>query len=183
MGIVENIKDLCKQRGTSIPKIEKELGFGNGAIYNWDKNSPTVGKLQQVADHLGSSIDFLISGFDQEIIDSIKSLSNYNGAKSYFLEDVLTFLIPEIEKLKKEYWDVPFDATPTDMILLIRETPLSREFKNDLLCLLERVKEQLKSIQPETIAAHHDGDEWTEEELADIERFKEFVRSKRNAKN
>lgn len=32
---------------------------------------------------------------------------------------------------------------------------------------------------PHTIAAHHDGDDYTEEELADIEKFKEFVRSKR----
>lgn len=31
----------------------------------------------------------------------------------------------------------------------------------------------------ETIAAHHDGEEWTEEELEDIERFKEFIRMKR----
>lgn len=30
-----------------------------------------------------------------------------------------------------------------------------------------------------TIAAHHDGDEWTEEELEEIERFKAFIRSKR----
>jgi len=31
----------------------------------------------------------------------------------------------------------------------------------------------------DTIAAHHEGDEWTEEELEDIEKFKEFVRSRR----
>lgn len=31
----------------------------------------------------------------------------------------------------------------------------------------------------ETIAAHHDGDDWTDEELEEIERFKEFVRMKR----
>ncbi len=31
----------------------------------------------------------------------------------------------------------------------------------------------------ETIAAHHDGDDWTEEELEDIEKFKEFVRMRR----
>lgn len=35
----------------------------------------------------------------------------------------------------------------------------------------------------ETIAAHHDGDEWTEEELEEIERFKEFVRMKRQQKD
>lgn len=31
----------------------------------------------------------------------------------------------------------------------------------------------------DTIAAHHEGEAWTEEELADIEAFKEFVRMKR----
>lgn len=31
-----------------------------------------------------------------------------------------------------------------------------------------------------TIAAHHDGEEWTEEELQAIEEFKQFVLSKRN---
>lgn len=32
----------------------------------------------------------------------------------------------------------------------------------------------------ETIAAHHDGTTWSEEELAEIEKFKEFIKSKRN---
>ena len=34
----------------------------------------------------------------------------------------------------------------------------------------------------ETIAAHHEGDDWTEEELEDIEKFKEFVRMRRGQK-
>lgn len=34
----------------------------------------------------------------------------------------------------------------------------------------------------ETIAAHHEGEDWTEEELEEIERFKEFVRMKRQQK-
>lgn len=33
--------------------------------------------------------------------------------------------------------------------------------------------------EPLTIAAHHEEEEWSEEELAEIERFKEYVRSKR----
>ena len=33
--------------------------------------------------------------------------------------------------------------------------------------------------EPETIAAHHDSNEWTEEEFAEIEEFKKYVRSKR----
>jgi len=38
---------------------------------------------------------------------------------------------------------------------------------------------QIKPDPIETIAAHHDSEEWTEEELEEIERFKEFVRMKR----
>lgn len=37
----------------------------------------------------------------------------------------------------------------------------------------------MDNLEIDTIAAHHDGDEWTEEELEEIEKFKEFVRSKR----
>lgn len=36
--------------------------------------------------------------------------------------------------------------------------------------------------EPDTIAAHHDSEEWTEEELEEIERFKQFVRLKRKEK-
>lgn len=35
------------------------------------------------------------------------------------------------------------------------------------------------NYEPETIAAHHDEEEWTDAELAEIEAFKDFVRSKR----
>lgn len=37
--------------------------------------------------------------------------------------------------------------------------------------------------QPKTIAAHHDGDEFTEEELQSIEQFKEFVKNRRKNKH
>ena len=41
------------------------------------------------------------------------------------------------------------------------------------------VKEQ-KAATVDTIAAHFDGDEFTEDELNEIRRFAEFVKSKRN---
>lgn len=36
-----------------------------------------------------------------------------------------------------------------------------------------------KNDDIDTIAAHHDDEDWTEEELEDIERFKAFIRSQR----
>lgn len=34
--------------------------------------------------------------------------------------------------------------------------------------------------EPKTIAAHHENDEWTLDELEEIEKFKKFIKSKRN---
>lgn len=34
----------------------------------------------------------------------------------------------------------------------------------------------------QTLAAHHDGDDWTKEELDELEQFKAYVRSKRQNK-
>lgn len=39
-----------------------------------------------------------------------------------------------------------------------------------------------EKFEPETIAAHHDNDDWTEEELQDIEEFKELLKLKRQLK-
>ncbi|MDW5299450.1 MAG: XRE family transcriptional regulator, partial [Sedimentibacter sp.] len=39
-----------------------------------------------------------------------------------------------------------------------------------------------KSEDIYTLAAHHDGDEWTEEELQSIEDFKNFIKNKRDNK-
>lgn len=33
--LVENIRSLSKSQGTSLTRLEKELGFGNGTIGRW----------------------------------------------------------------------------------------------------------------------------------------------------
>lgn len=42
------------------------------------------------------------------------------------------------------------------------------------------MKVMAKTVEPQTIAAHFDGDEYTEEELEQIRQFAEFVKSRRN---
>lgn len=37
----------------------------------------------------------------------------------------------------------------------------------------------IDTTEPQTIAAHHDNEEWSDEELGEIEKFKEYVKSKR----
>ncbi len=71
-------------------------------------------------------------------------------------------------------WERDVSSPDIDMVVLLAEYyGVSTDFilgKSDFRSRIE------------TIAAHHDGDTWTEEELADIEKFKEFVKMRREQK-
>ena len=58
--IFSKISALCKERGISIAKLERETGLGNATIRGWETSSPTVDKLKLVADYFGVSIDNLV---------------------------------------------------------------------------------------------------------------------------
>lgn len=57
---VNVIKKLCAAKGISIPELERELDFGKGSIYNWNKSYPNLNNLIKVADYFNVSIDSLI---------------------------------------------------------------------------------------------------------------------------
>lgn len=59
MSLVNSIKKLCRSKNTSLPKLERELGFSNGSIYKWDENAPSITKVLQVAQYFGVSVDSL----------------------------------------------------------------------------------------------------------------------------
>lgn len=107
MTTLERVKELCKSRGITVKRLEEKLEIPNNTIYQWKRITPSLDKIQKVADFFGVSIDYLLGRTDQ------KSL-------------------------------------PEDTV--------------------------------HTFAAHHDGDEWTEEELEEIEEFKRFVAMRREAR-
>lgn len=197
MSIVENIKSLCKQHDTSIPKLEKEFGFGNGAIYNWDKNSPSVDKLQKVASYFKVSTEYLLLGFERTML--VEFVNSIKGGRSFekFSEDTGI----DVDELTKICLGLILERPSSDTLERIANNTLDfipqRELDRGLLLriagyrTLADIEEDFKDesfdeedkYAPTTSASHHDADEWTEEELEDIERFKEFIRSKRRGKN
>lgn len=62
MSIVERIKKSCKENGTSMNALEKELGLGNGTIRLWDTKEPGSNKVIMVAERLGLSLDYILTG-------------------------------------------------------------------------------------------------------------------------
>lgn len=65
------ISDLCKQHGIAITALEKELGFGRGYIgkFKTGGTSPTVKKLQQIADYFGVPVSDLVPGSERAETD------------------------------------------------------------------------------------------------------------------
>ena len=66
MGLYEQIRDIAKEKGYSINKLEHELGFARSSINKFNKNKPSVEKLQQIADVLGVSLDYIMTGNDSK---------------------------------------------------------------------------------------------------------------------
>jgi len=59
--IFDCISKLCKDRGITVSKLERETGISNGTISKWNTCSPSVKNLKAVADYFGMTIDALIS--------------------------------------------------------------------------------------------------------------------------
>ena len=88
--MVNRIIALIKEKGMSVDSVEKQLGFGNGAIKRFGINSPSIDKIILLSDFLNVSIDYLIYGNEkklplkdneQELVDFYNMLPEYGQAK------------------------------------------------------------------------------------------------------
>ena len=62
MQIVDRIKAKCKEKGTTMGTLEKELGFANGTIRNWDIKTPGLDRAYKLANRLEVSLEWIITG-------------------------------------------------------------------------------------------------------------------------
>lgn len=77
----DRIQKLCRNNSISIAKLEKDLGFGNGSIYKWEKSSPSIEKVQKVASYFNVSFDYLYYGFE---LTELSQMINYIKDKRSF---------------------------------------------------------------------------------------------------
>ncbi|MCM1305426.1 MAG: helix-turn-helix domain-containing protein [Butyrivibrio sp.] len=78
MNLVSRIKEKCTEKGTTIKKLEREIGLGNGTISRWDTSIPSYDKVIKVADFLQVSFYWLIFGKEAEdLTPEEQQLVNY----------------------------------------------------------------------------------------------------------
>lgn len=58
--IFDNVKRICDEKGISIWRLEKDLGFSNRSICKWNESEPGIRKVQKVAEYLNVSIEELL---------------------------------------------------------------------------------------------------------------------------
>lgn len=122
--MVDRICELIKKKGMSISAVEKQLGFGNGAIKRFEKNSPSIDKVISLSNFLNVSIDYLVYGKDHlnntnisnsNIVDHSHGTITINSSSVSKEPKTKTENVPEqtvINETTKELIEV-FESLPT----------------------------------------------------------------------
>lgn len=60
MSIVNRIKELAEEKGTTLAGLERTLSISHGSIRKWDSSSPSIDKVDKVAKYFNISLDYLL---------------------------------------------------------------------------------------------------------------------------
>lgn len=111
MTIYERIESLRKSKGLSQGKLEKQLGFSNGSISKWKNSTPKVERLQKLADFFGVSVEYLMTGKE----DEQKEKDNTDDLKQKFEE--LKELLESGKMQPLRYDGQPIDDNTKELLL------------------------------------------------------------------
>ncbi|QQP84247.1 helix-turn-helix domain-containing protein [Pediococcus acidilactici] len=76
----DRVKEISKKRGLSLAQLNEKAGFKPNVIYSWKTKSPSIDKVEAVANVLGVSVDYLLGKEEKvsttnEPVDLDKALS------------------------------------------------------------------------------------------------------------
>lgn len=66
----EKIKELSKKRGLSLNQLEKKLGYSRNTLYSLKRQNVSTKRLQEIADYLDVSVDYLLGKSETPTIAS-----------------------------------------------------------------------------------------------------------------
>lgn len=66
----EKIKELSKKRGLSLNQLEEKLGYSRNTLYSLKRQNVSTKRLQEIADYLDVSVDYLLGKSESPTIAS-----------------------------------------------------------------------------------------------------------------
>lgn len=70
---VEKVKQLCKERGVSHHKLEKDLGFANGYISQLRRGTLPLERARKIAHYFGVPVQTITGEEGFELVEGIPS--------------------------------------------------------------------------------------------------------------
>ena len=64
----ERIKELANKQGLSINALEEKLGYSRNTLYSLKKQKASTERMQEIADYLNVSLDYLLCRTDNPAI-------------------------------------------------------------------------------------------------------------------
>ena len=138
MTSVERVKQLCKEKKIAIYKLEKDLGYSNGYIGQLRKGVFPSDRLQQIADYLGVSTEYLLSGKEntQSDANSLSARDQKDIAKKLDgilseidSNDSLMFDSREIDDETREYLKTSLSLALTNAKIMAKEKYTPKKYR------------------------------------------------------
>lgn len=92
---VDIIRDLCRDRRTTIAEVERAIGIGNGVIARWEKGkkSPPFDTLCAIADFLDVPVSALLDDELSEKLGTKKAPSQMAEGQSAAKQALVQFIL------------------------------------------------------------------------------------------
>lgn len=97
----QDIKNLCKEKGIAVTKMERDLGFAKGSLCKIDKSKPSMEKVKKISEYL----DIPIS----QLVDSETDGYYFNKETAQVAQEIFE------NKDLKALFDATRDADPEDL--------------------------------------------------------------------
>lgn len=184
--IGENIRILRRMRKLTQVELAEKTNLSRSYLADIERGryNPSIETLNTIAKALNVNVTQLIDTINFELSERLRIILLELSEGSTILnrkfpDRVITMLRDKLKDVELAY-GITFMYEPESIRSVCMESN-NEALIVDVVKKLEEVKLEIENKNIETIAAHKEGDDdWTEEELETIEKFKQFLRSQRN---
>jgi transcriptional regulator with XRE-family HTH domain len=94
---VEFVREVCKSKGVSIAKLEKDCGFSNGYLNPKKMAKISYDRAVVIAEYLGISVDSILTGKKEQPTET----DGLSERKRLFIEKVKQMSNEELDRIEK----------------------------------------------------------------------------------
>lgn len=103
MNVLLKIKELAARKKMSLAELERQAGLSSGSITKWGKSSPSLDKLEKVANILNVSLDYLADREEIEPVEDHKVQTIAAHIDDDVTEEQMEDILNYIEFIKQKH--------------------------------------------------------------------------------